>query len=48
MAQLRYVLRRLDAASQRHIMRTYGAEFTYLKGEPLIESAPATAPQVLK
>lgn len=34
MAQLRYVLRRLDASSQRRIMRTYGAEFTYLEGEP--------------
>lgn len=31
MAQLRYVVRLLDAASQRHIMRTYGAEFAFWK-----------------
>ncbi|HEX9971222.1 MAG TPA: hypothetical protein VGD14_04050 [bacterium] len=34
MARLRYVLRRLDVASQRRIMRTYGAESVYLEGEP--------------
>ena len=44
MAQLRYVLRRLDASSQRRIMRTYGAEFTYLEGEPPDEPAPPPEP----
>lgn len=37
MAQLRYVLRWLDAPSQHRIMRTYGPEFVYLEGEPLDE-----------
>lgn len=40
MAQLRYVLRRLEAPSQRRIMRTYGAEFAYLEGEPPDEPVP--------
>ncbi len=31
MAQLHYVLRRLDPPSHRRIMRTYGAGFTYLE-----------------
>ncbi|MCA9979514.1 MAG: hypothetical protein KDD89_01725 [Anaerolineales bacterium] len=34
MAELRFTLRRKDAASQRRVMRTYGAVFTYLDGEP--------------
>lgn len=34
MAELRFTLRRKDAASQRRIMRTYGATFSYLDGEP--------------
>ena len=33
-AELRFNLRKKDDASQRRIMRTYGAEFRYLKGEP--------------
>jgi len=34
MAELRFTLRSKDAASQRRIMRTYGATFAYLDGEP--------------
>ncbi len=34
MAELRFNLRKLDDPSRRRIMRTYGAEFKYLKGEP--------------
>lgn len=33
MAELRLTLRKLDAPSQRRIMRTYGANFYYPKGE---------------
>ncbi len=33
-AELRFTLRRKDPASQRRIMRTYGAVFEYLEGEP--------------
>ncbi|MFO7683403.1 MAG: hypothetical protein R6X34_25495 [Chloroflexota bacterium] len=33
-AELRYTLRREDAPSQRRIMRSYGATYTYLQGEP--------------
>ncbi|MCA9874771.1 MAG: hypothetical protein KC441_13970 [Anaerolineales bacterium] len=33
MAELRFMLRRLDAPSQRRIMRTYGASFAYLRDE---------------
>jgi len=35
MAETRYLLRKKDAAGQRRIQRTYGATFTYLKGEPI-------------
>lgn len=31
---LRYFLRKMDDASQRRIMRSYGVVFRYLKGEP--------------
>ena len=34
MAELRFTLRRKDAPGQRRIMRTYGATFEYLTGEP--------------
>jgi ElaB/YqjD/DUF883 family membrane-anchored ribosome-binding protein len=34
LAELRYTLRRKDAPSQRRIMRSYGAVYTYLQGEP--------------
>jgi len=34
MAELRFNLRKKDAPSQRRIMRSYGAHFSYLKGEP--------------
>ena len=33
MAQLRFSLRKKDEASQRRIMRSYGAKFTYAEGE---------------
>ena len=33
MAELRMTLRKMDAASQRRIMRTSGARFEYLRGE---------------
>ena len=35
MAELRFTLRRKDAPSQRRVMRSYGASYTYLEGEPL-------------
>jgi hypothetical protein len=42
MAELRFRLRKLEAASQRRVMRTYGARYTYLKGEPAdADEAPA-------
>jgi hypothetical protein len=34
MDELRFNLRKRDAPSQRRIMRTYGASFSYLPGEP--------------
>ncbi len=34
MAELRFHLRKLEASSQRRVMRTYGARYDYLKGEP--------------
>ncbi|MFW5916007.1 MAG: hypothetical protein ACOCTM_00900 [Bacteroidota bacterium] len=34
MNELRFFLRKMDDASQRRIMRTYGATFKYLRGEP--------------
>lgn len=34
MAELRYHLRKMDGPSQRRIMRTYGANFVYVPGEP--------------
>jgi hypothetical protein len=33
-AELRFNLRKKDAPSQRRIMRTYGARYRYLAGEP--------------
>ncbi|HUT78521.1 MAG TPA: AAA family ATPase [Polyangia bacterium] len=41
MAELRFRLRKLEAASQRRVMRTYGARYTYLKGEPADADEPA-------
>ncbi len=35
MAELRFNLRKRDAPSQRRIMRTYGATYSYLAGEPV-------------
>lgn len=35
LAELRFTLRRKDNASQRRVMRSYGASYTYLEGEPL-------------
>lgn len=35
MDELRYTLRKKDAPSQRRIMRTYGATFTFLRGETI-------------
>lgn len=35
MAELRFVLRRKSSASQRRIMRTYGATFGYFSGEKI-------------
>ena len=35
--ELRFNLRKKDGSSQRRIMRTYGANFHYLKGEPVDE-----------
>ncbi len=37
MAELRFNLRKKDASTQRRIMRTYGAIFSYLAGEPVDE-----------
>ena len=37
MAALRYVLRKLPPPSQRRIMRSYGATFTYRPDEPVDE-----------
>ena len=39
MEQLRFNLRKKDEASQRRIMRTYGAKFTYASGETPDEDA---------
>ncbi len=38
---LRYQTRKLDAASQRRVLRTYGAQFRYLPGEPVDEEPMA-------
>ncbi len=35
MSELRFTLRREDKPSQRRIMRTYGAKYAYLEGEPI-------------
>jgi len=50
MAELRLALRKKDVPSQRRIMRTYGAQYQYLTGEPIdpddtapITDAPAPA-----
>jgi len=40
MDELRFNLRHMDAPSQRRIMRTYGATFKYLPGEPPNEEPP--------
>lgn len=34
-AELRFTLRKEEASNQRRMMRTYGARFRYLEGEPL-------------
>lgn len=42
MAELRFNLRKKDPPSQRRIMRTYGARFRYLEGEPVdLDDEPA-------
>jgi hypothetical protein len=38
--QLRFNLRKKDAPSQRRVMRTYGARFRYLSGEPVDPDDP--------
>jgi hypothetical protein len=45
LADLRFNLRKLDGPSQRRVMRTYGARYGYLEGEPkdADDSAPAAA-----
>lgn len=40
MAELRFVLRRKSPASQRRIMRTYGATFGYFSGEKIDPDEP--------
>jgi hypothetical protein len=40
MAELRFNLRKKDPPSQRRIMRTYGAHFRYLEGEPMDPDEP--------
>ena len=47
MEQIRFALRKQDAASQRRILRLYGAQFRYLPGETPDEAAvpePVAAP----
>jgi len=34
MDELRFALRKKDASSQRRIMRSYGATYTFVEGEP--------------
>jgi hypothetical protein len=47
LAELRFTLRRKDAPSQRRVMRSYGASYTYLEGEPLdVDDQPEKEPQV--
>lgn len=48
MDELRFQLRKKDAAGQRRIMRTYGATFRYLPGEPeeIEEATPTPAEAV--
>ena len=41
MNELRFFLRKMDEPSQRRIMRTYGANFKYLRGEPEDETPEA-------
>ena len=41
MNELRFFLRKMDDPSQRRIMRTYGATFKYLRGEPEDETPEA-------
>jgi hypothetical protein len=47
MDQLRFNLRKLDAADQRRVMRSYGATFSYETGEAVDaeDAAPAGAPE---
>jgi hypothetical protein len=45
MDDLRYNLRKLDPPTQRRIMRTYGATFVALPGEPADPTPPPTAPE---
>jgi len=46
MDELRFKLRRRDASGQRRVMRSYGANFKYLPGEPIedITTPPETPP----
>jgi len=44
MEYLRFALRKKDGPSQRRIMKTYGAKFEYLPGEPEEEPAEPPAP----
>ncbi len=51
MAELRFYLRKEQAPSQRRILRTYGARFRYLPGEPQDEGAdepPVDEPPVVE
>lgn len=41
MNELRFFLRKMDEPSQRRIMRSYGATFKYLRGEPEDETPEA-------
>jgi hypothetical protein len=45
MDQLRFNLRKLDAPSQRRIMRSYGATFTYAAGEPVDADDQTLSPE---
>ncbi len=45
MDQLRFTLRKKDEASQRRIMRSYGARFTYASGETPDEDGPSPDPK---
>lgn len=42
-AELKFNLRKMDDPSRRRIMRTYGVQYRYLKGEPQDTDEPAPA-----